>query len=85
MGNSRWRQAAIFMLVCFLLCCFLSLHIFLHKPSAIQALCDFTSRALSGCLHQLKICCRKTALIGTEGGREAEGAARFTTFKRKYL
>lgn len=49
------------------------LHMLMHKPSAIQVLCDFTSRALSGCLHQLKICCRKTALIGTEGEEKQRG------------
>lgn len=47
--------------------------ILLHKPSATQVLSDFTSRAPSGCLHQLKICSRKTALIGTEGEEEQKG------------
>lgn len=58
------------------------LHILLHKPSAIQVLCDFTSRALSGCLHQLKICCRKTALIGTEGEEKQKGRTLHHIFEK---
>lgn len=73
------------MLVCFLFCCFLSLHTLLHKPSAIQVLCDFTSRALSGCLHQLKICRRKTALIGSEGEAKQEGSHASPHFRGKCL
>lgn len=47
--------------------------------------CVTLLQELSGCLHQLKICCRKTVLIGTEGGREAEGVARYITFDGKML
>lgn len=71
------------MLLCLLLPCYLSLHILLHKPSAIQVLCDFTSRDLSDCLHQLKIRCRKTALIGTEGEEKQKGPHASQHFREK--
>lgn len=66
-------------------CLFLSLLpsfflVHLHKPSAMQVLCGFISRVLSGCLHQPEICCRKTALIGT-GGEANRRVARFSTFE----
>lgn len=84
-GDFHRQQAAIFILVCFLPCCLLSKQIFLHKPSAVQALCDSTSRVFSNCLHQLKICCRKTALIGAEREDGPKGWHAFKKFSRKYL